>query len=123
LAEPVELVLLRLGVKDPVVEVGVERRDARLGARRADAAVADRPVGSSEFADGRRMDVDAEPAGTTTFLPSTRMSRCEWTCRNTNSCVSGARPALRVSSIGFGDADQTGTTLSVTAGEIGRSAY
>src|SRR6266550_3414435 len=48
------------------------------------------------------------PAGTRIFLPLTKTSRCECTCRNTNSCVSGIRRACRVSAIGFAGARHGG---------------
>src|SRR5947207_480260 len=55
------------------------------------------------------------PAGTTTFFPLTKTSRCECTCRKTNSCVSGVSPALRASCIGFGGAGHTGAASALTA--------
>src|SRR5262245_24550635 len=44
------------------------------------------------------------PAGTVTGFPLTNTKRRECTWRNTNSCVSGVSPAMRVSAIGFGGA-------------------
>src|SRR5437762_2095234 len=52
------------------------------------------------------------PAGTRTFFPLTKTSRCEWTCRNTNSCVSGVSPAAGV---------QTGAVDFATVEEVARA--
>ncbi len=40
--------------------------------------------------------------------------------RKTNSCVSGVRPALRVSCIGFGGAGQTGAAASAAVNATAR---
>src|SRR5512133_1256602 len=61
------------------------------------------------------------PAGTTTFFRLTKTSRCEWTWRKTNSCVSGVRPAFRVSAIGFGGAGQTGASAAAASKAARRS--
>src|SRR5512132_3536390 len=61
------------------------------------------------------------PAGTTSFFPLTKTSRCEWTWRKTNSWVSGVSPALRVSCIGFGGAGQTGASAPAASRAVRRS--
>src|SRR6267378_3618600 len=63
------------------------------------------------------------PDGTLTGVPFKNTSRCEWTWRKTNSCVSGVSPALRVSFIGS-DGGRHGTApfVGVGAGLAGGAA-